>query len=326
MGASVNLMKEKKPDDARFGLDGPLLAPGVHRFAHSAMATVFEIYCAHPDGTYAAQAARDVFELVDRIELDLSRFIDNSEISRINSLGPGECAQVSPRTMECLQLARRLYVETEGAFDVALGSGFDSLQFEPENMTVRSASGGVRLDLGGIGKGYAVDRAAELLEEWEITRALVHGGFSSVLALDPPPESGGWPITLSRPGPGDHEVLARVPSRNQVFSASGVRKGDHIVDPRDRQPVRDRLAAWVSLPRAATRTPGMDDSPASIAEGLSTAFMILPPGEIGAICERWAGLEVWLITRQEENGSGEPHVLHFPGSGGGDAPRAKMCK
>ena len=68
-------------------------------------------------------------------------------------------------------------------------------------------TGGARLDLGGIGKGYAVDRMAEVLEEWEIPRALVHGGYSSVLALEAPPDRDGWPLTLSAPGPGENRVL-----------------------------------------------------------------------------------------------------------------------
>ena len=57
----------------------------------------------------------------------------------------------------------------------------------------------MRVDLGGIGKGYAVDLMAELLEDWGLERSLVHGGFSSVLALEPPAGGDGWPLTLSDP-------------------------------------------------------------------------------------------------------------------------------
>ena len=75
----------------------------------------------------------------------------------------------------------------------------------------------------------------EVLGEWEIPRALVHGGYSSVLALEPPPEADGWPLTLSAPANG--RILARVSARRRAFSASGVRKGDHILDPRTGHPV-----------------------------------------------------------------------------------------
>ena len=307
-GRAYVRMIDKEPDNARFELGGPLLAPGVHRFAHSAMATIFEIYCAHPDAGYSAQAAQAAFDLVDRLEQELSRFIGNSDISRINGLESGECAQVSPWTLECLQTARRLYFETGKAFDVAIGTGLESLELDSENMIVRSIAGGVRLDLGGIGKGYAVDRMAEVLEEWEINRSLLHGGFSSVIALEPPADSDGWPLTLSRPGPGDGKPLARISSRDQVFSASGVRKGDHIVDPREGRPVQDRVAAWVSLPR---RAPQFQEA-AAVAEGLSTAFMILSREEIDRCREGRAGLEVWLVTKNGENRSGEHEVLHLP--------------
>ncbi len=300
-------MKQPVPENARVEVGGSILGPGVHRFAHPAMATIFEIYCAHPDAGYAAQAAQAAFDLVDRLEQELSRFIGNSDISRINGLECGECAQVSPWTLECLQTARRLYFETGKAFDVAIGTGIEGLELDSESMTVRATAGGVRLDLGGIGKGYAVDRMAEVLDEWEINRVLLHGGFSSVMALEPPEDSGGWPLMLSRPGPGNGKPLARISSRNQVFSASGVRKGDHIVDPRDGRPIRDRVAAWVCLPR---RAPQFQEA-AAIAEGLSTAFMILSREEIDRCREGHAGSEVWLVMRNGENGSDEHGVLHL---------------
>ena len=116
----------------------------------------------------------------------------------------------------------------------------------------------MRLDLGGIGKGYAVDRVAELLEEWEIRHALVHGGFSSVLALAAPPERDGWPLTLSSPG-AEPEVLARVSAR-QAFSASGTRKGTT-------SGIRAR-ATWCSTARAWVAVPwaGEGGDAAAVAE------------------------------------------------------------
>ena len=63
----------------------------------------------------------------------------------------------------------------------------------------------MRLDLGGIGKGFAVDQMAALLEEWGLERSLVHGGWSSVLALEPPPDRDGWPLSMSAPGARDRE-------------------------------------------------------------------------------------------------------------------------
>ena len=158
-----------------------------HRFSHAAMATLFEVRCVHADAGYAGQAAQAAFALVDRLEQEQSRFIANSDVSRINHLSAGQSTRVSPTTLECLEIARRMHDLTRGAFDVTLGSGWGGLDLAPEEFTVHVREAGVRLDLGGIGKGYAVDRVAELLEEWDVPQALVHGGFSSVLALEPPP-------------------------------------------------------------------------------------------------------------------------------------------
>ena len=241
---------------ASLGLGEAPPGRGAHRFSHAAMATVFEVHCVHADARYAAQAAQAAFDLVDRLEQELSRFVENSDISRINHLAAGQGTRVSPWTMECLEIAWHVYGLTGGAFDVSIGSGLERLELVPDEFTVHAREDGARLDLGGIGKGYAVDRMAEVLEEWEIPRALVHGGYSSVLALEPPPEQDGWPLTLSAPGPGDDRVLARVSARQRAFSASGVRKGDHILDPRTGLPARGRAAAWVAVPRGGRRVAG----------------------------------------------------------------------
>jgi thiamine biosynthesis lipoprotein len=262
--------------------------PGVLRFSHAAMATLFEIHCVHADASYAGQAAHAAFELVDRLEQEQSRFIANSDISRINVLSAGQSTRVSPATLECLEIARRMYEVTSRAFDVSIGSGLHDLELVPDGFLVRAQADGVRLDLGGIGKGFAVDRVGELLEEWEIRHALVHGGYSSVLALEAPPEWEGWPLTLSSPGP-DQEVLARISGRQMALSASGTRKGDHIQDPRTGRPVRDR-AVWVGV---GGRQEGGSGSPAALAEALSTAFMILAPEEIDRLCGLYPQVEVW---------------------------------
>jgi thiamine biosynthesis lipoprotein len=253
---------------------------GARRFAHQAMHTEFEIFCAHADGDYARQAAWAAFDLLDRLENELSRFIPNSDISRINQLAAGESARVSRWTMECIELAREAYAETGGAFDISLGTGLERLQLFPRDCLVTNA-GGVKVDLGGIGKGYAIDRIAEVLDEWDIRQALIHGGHSSVLALDAPPGFDGWPLTL-----GERTLAAR----RRTFSASGIRaQGEHIVDPRTGLPASGRVAAWVSLNVES------GPSPSALAEAYSTAFMILPAAEMDAICARHSGMEAWVL-------------------------------
>jgi len=278
-----------------------------HRFAHRAMATVFEIHCDHEDPRYAAQAANAAFERIDRLEAELTGFRSSSDISRINHLKPGETTPVGAWTMECLLLARHFYAETGGAFDISLGTGLACLELFEAEPAVRAQKSGVRLNLGGIGKGFAIDRAAELLEEWEVRRALLHGGYSSVLALEPPHDSQGWPLTISVPQAQPPRTVARFFAQNQSWSASGIQKKDHIVDPRTGAPVRQRQAVWVcgertglsalfpggKLSKAGLFETGI--SPSAVAEALSTAFMILPLEDILAYQMRHPGAEVRIL-------------------------------
>lgn len=308
-------MKPERPGGAPLALDATAAGIDAHRFAHEAMNTVFEVFCAHDDSGYARQAAQAGFELVDRLEQEMSRFIANSDISRINALGAGQSTRVSPWTMECLDIAWRMHALTAGAFDISIGSGLERLELR-DGFVVRAREEGARLDLGGIGKGYAVDRVAELLDEWGVSRALIHGGFSSVLALDPPPGRDGWPLTLTVPG--DPGSRARLSARHLALSASGTEKGAHIQDPRDGQPMRDR-AAWAALRRPA----GTDEedagggarSPAAVVEALSTAFMILPVADIARLCEANPGLEAWVVRAAPGNHAPGPRLVHLGGSG-----------
>lgn len=297
--------------DSGVGVDEPRDLRDVRRFSHEAMATVYEVYAVHADKEYAAQAAQATFDLVDRLERELSRFLPNSDITRINHLAAGESTRVSPSTLECLVIARHMFEITGGAFDVSIGSGLPSLELDTENSVVRASTRGVRIDLGGIGKGYAIDLMAELLEEWGMSTSLVHGGFSSVLALEPPPGHDGWPLTLSDPNT-PARVLARLSVRQTALGASGVRKGNHIVDPRTQEPVRSRRAAWVVVPRPpeSARGSGSEQhraAAAAVTDALTTACMLLGRDEIEALRRNSPELEIWML---EDTG-----LLHLPALG-----------
>ena len=279
----------------------------VRRFSHEAMATVYEVYAVHADRQYAAQASQATFDLVDRLERELSRFLPNSDITRINHLEAGESTLVTPSTLECLVIARHIFDLTAGAFDVSIGTGLPSLEFDTDESVVRATTRGVQVDLGGIGKGYAVDLMAEVLEEWGLSAALVHGGFSSVLALEPPAGHDGWPLTLSDPG-APSRVLARLSVRQTALGASGLRKGDHIVDPRTGDPVRGRRAAWVTVPRP--REPPDTGSKqqhraaaAAVTDALTTACMLLRRDEIEALCRNSRGVAAWILE--------DAQLVHF---------------
>jgi len=298
--------------------------PGMKRFSHEAMATTFEIIIVHEDDRYARQAATAAFDEVDRLEGELSRFIENSDISRINSLPANQPLLLGMDAFECLQLSARIYVETNGAFDITIGSllncwrenesprtpsaeqlnlalqftGTELLQLDEVEHTVQLLASPVQIDLGGIGKGYAVDRIAELLKEWSIDAALISGGYSSVLALDAPSGTKGWPLTLSNPAD-RKQVLVRTSLQGRALSGSGLQKGQHIIDPRTGQPVEGKLAAWSSAPNAAT------------ADALSTAFIIMSPDEIRQYCLLHPNILAMVILQERDKGTQKSKVMRF---------------
>jgi len=97
----------------------------IYQFSHKAMATLFDIFIYHNSYSYALQAATESFAQLDLIEQDLSRFIENSDISRINNLNPGESTVVGEASMECLIICQRLQDETNGAFNPTFGKVID---------------------------------------------------------------------------------------------------------------------------------------------------------------------------------------------------------
>jgi len=235
-------------------------------FCHEAMAAIFRITVAHGDSGYARQAAAEAWGELDRLEARLSRFIASSDIARIGRLGAGQQTVVHPDTWQCLQIAAAVEAQTGGAFDVAyavrqrFGPG-RLWDLDPQRPVVRALVSGVHLDLGGIGKGFALDRLAGLLADWDVRAVLLDAGHSTVLAREAPPGEPGWPVRLGEIAHGPRLALH---NRAIASSGTGVR-GYHIVEPRSGQPVRRAARAWVLAETAAE------------ADALSTALLVLGP-------------------------------------------------
>ncbi len=284
------------------------------------MATEFEIFAFCENETYARQAAYEAFRLADQLEGELSRFLSNSDIGRINRLRAGESTAVGVDAFACLKQCLALSEATGGAFDITVGSVKEEradprprelsdffsvpwksfrccIELSEETFEVRVRER-VALDLGGYGKGYAVDRMAESLREWEIRAALIHGGRSSVFGFgSPASESGcGWPVTISRPDDRT-QVLGRFMLNGRAMGASGVEKGFHILDPRTGERVRNRMAAWVFAPDAAT------------ADALSTAFMVMGDGDIRNYCNSRPDIQTLVLSATDESSASNGAVL-----------------
>ena len=120
------------------------------RFSHNSMATVFEIFAIHDDAGYAEQAAWEAFRELDRLELGLSRFIENSDISRINNLDKHQSVQIGLDAFECLKQCAQLTRQTDGAFDITAGSNtsIKMLQLDESDFSVKLLANSILLDLG----------------------------------------------------------------------------------------------------------------------------------------------------------------------------------
>lgn len=265
--------------------------PEDHRFSANAMATRWELFVDAAIPRRDAQGAADAaFAELDHLENLLSRFIEGSEISMVNTAG-AKPVRVSPATMEVLKTAVEICRSTGGAFDVCAGSppgapiGPDAIEFDDATHAVRLRDAQLRIDTGGIGKGYALDRMAALMEhDWEIARVLLHGGGSSILALDAPQGRRGWPVTLEIAEGRELRLLTRTSVSASGFSV----KGSHILDPHTGRPVRRYLRTWSRAPTAA------------VADALSTAFMVMDLPAVEAWVAAHPGTAARVLTGDEK--------------------------
>jgi thiamine biosynthesis lipoprotein len=235
------------------------------------MATVWRLDAVYPDGHYAGQAAAAVWREVDACEAELSRFVETSDVARLARARAGEPVLLGERAWDCLALAAEAWRETAGAFDPVYRAGPEGgwtlLAFDPAAGVAVPRRPGLPVDLGGIGKGFALERAAAVLADWEIDAALLSaGGGSSVLALGPPPSAPGWEILVG----GQPRRLVR-----RAASGAGLAvQGEHVWDPRTGDSVARRPAAWCVGPSAA------------LADAFATALLLLPDDGVAALRRR----------------------------------------
>lgn len=278
--------------------------------ARQAMATRFELVLHGSDESVLRAAGEEALDEIARVEDELSYFRPTSQVFRINQEAAHGPVRVAPRLFRLLQQARQLWAESGNTFDITVAplmrcwglytregrvpepgelaaarakTGMNLVDLDDARSTVRFTREGVQLDLGSIGKGYAVERAGELLREAGVTSALLHGGTSTVLAIGTPPDKDGWTIALEHPanvkGSQEHTgvlvlPLAKVSLRDESLSVSAVwgksftaadRSYGHVIDPRTGQPTEGALLSAVVLPSATE------------SDALSTMLLTLGP-------------------------------------------------
>jgi thiamine biosynthesis lipoprotein len=222
-----------------------------------AMRTRFELVLVGDDETFLRAAGEEALREIAELERLLSRFRADSDIGRINRLAASQPVRVDARTFRLLQQALLLFHATEGAFDITLGtwrrtgkakSVADAILLDEATMTVRLADESVQLDLGGIGKGYALERAAQILHDAGVESAFLHGGTSSVSAFGSNANGKTWKVAI--PHPADNQILATVTLDDCGLSVSESTpaEGRKTVDPQTGEVVQKNLLAAVVLP------------------------------------------------------------------------------
>jgi len=238
-----------------------------HRFCDTIMATQFSVVVEAPEdeASRVCAVAEEVFFEIRRLEAFLSRFIEDSEISQINRLGNGESVIVSPETYRCLELALEAKRMTGGHFDVAYmseGVAHDQEAFAllSRPLRVMSQAESLRLDPGGIGKGFALEQVSEIPVQYGYHKVLICADASTILALEPPHGTKGWSVQLEIDGKIETLELA-----HESVSCSGKSvRGEHIFDTRQRKYTTIRNRVYVRMPSSA------------LADALSTAALTMP--------------------------------------------------
>ncbi|EMI17806.1 ApbE-like lipoprotein [Rhodopirellula maiorica SM1] len=258
-----------------------------HDLSDSAAATAADLGPADAESGRAVEAAVEAADLLEQIEADLTIYRPTSEISRINLLASETAVSVSPPTFAVLQRAVHWGEQTGGAFDITAAPlveawgftqrsgkkpsddeiqnarrlvGYQHLNLDPSNHTVGFAVSGMAINLGGIGKGDALDRLANHLRDRGVNDFLIHGGNSSVIASgDQTPGSGlGWAVGLAHPTKSNRR-LAGIWLRNQALATSGSgkqffhhqgRRYGHVIDPRTGYPAGDLLSLTLLMDNA----------------------------------------------------------------------------
>jgi thiamine biosynthesis lipoprotein len=288
-----------------------------------------------PGVSQRVMIASDALNLVHELEAKLSVYREDSVISRINRFAADQPQRLDDELFCLLSRCVELWQETDGAFDIAVRPlillwrrcreegriptddelaaareiiGSQHILLDEAHSTIAFDRHGVGLDLGAIGKGYAVDRAAGQLMVKEVTHFVLHGGHSSVIASGDHGGQGGWPIGLKNPLFTEQryatlllkdQALATSGSNIQYFRYQGGRYG-HLLDPRTGWPA-DALLSVSVLSRSAAE-----------ADALSTAFYVMGLEKAVAWCHNRPEIGAILVPPPQHGRELAPVLCNIP--------------
>ena len=283
---------------------GSAQAPApVHR-QRFAMWTMIDIVAYHPSRADAEAAVAKALEEVERLDDVLSNYEPESDISKLVRDARNKAMTVDSSLFEVIQKSVDLSRRSGGKFDVTIGPllkvwkkareeerkptsdeiaaarrcvGFDKIELTPpDRILLRSDC--MEIDVGGIGKGYAVERAMNLLKAAGIKNAIINAGSSSIVAIGTPPGNKGWPVRFLESGSGSRSLLLK-----DTSIATSEQTGS-ILDPSTGKPTSERMTVSVIAPSA------------TLSDGLSTTLLLLSIEDGKKLLEHYADVAAFWIA------------------------------
>ena len=339
IGDTINSIAAETPNSVSAAGSRQRQSAYLEEYSKSAMACEFQLLFNMHQYPQSGEASGEAFALIDQLEDQMTVYRAHSEISQLNNVAFDTSVKIERRLFELLEMAQEIHNATDGAFDVTSGQlsklwGFEQrsgkipdqseiletlghvgaqhICLNKVEQTVSFAKDGLKINLGGIGKGYAIDRTASLLRIEAIKDFAIHGGQSSVLCAgsnvtENKRTEDGWPIGLSHPVLPEIR-LATFKLKDQALGTSGsgrqgffhnAKRYGHIIDPRTGWPTDHFLSTTVISNSAA------------LSDALATAFFVMPLEDVEAYCRRYTDVAAVIAIGDPTAGRGEVELVWF---------------
>ena len=305
--------------------------PVMYREARVLMWTKFEIVAYGSNRANLAEAADAAFEEIDRLDRQMSNYSETSELTYINLNAARQDVIVEKELFDFLKASLEFSRITEGSFDVTVGPlmkawgffdkkgrvpdtaeisdlmtrvGFKHVIANQKAHSIRFDRTGVEIDLGGIAKGYAVDKAAAILKASGVKSAFISSGSSSICAIGTPPGQKAWPVDVSDPLDRSHN-LERIELKDSSISTSACREKTfesggrtycHIMDPRIGRPIEGLVSATIITNNGVE------------AEAFSKALMVMGVEKSRQFLKLHPHVRAILYYHQPEGGLGSTRL------------------
>ena len=294
------------------------------------MATRFEFVLVGDDAVRLRAAGEEALDEIEKTEGQLSVYRSGSEIAQVNSGAANAPVRVSPPVFQLLLKARDLWSLSQGAFDITIGPlvrcwgfmkgtgarptdeeikaardlvGMDRLHLDEKTQTVSFSKPGMMIDLGSIGKGYALDLAAEILRDGGVKNALLHGGTSTILAMGTDENGVPWKVAIEPPllEESQHGEIGTIPKVvelvDQALSVSAPSGKFFVLDGKSYGHVMDARTGW---PGGKALLGCAICDRATESDALSTAVLLADPGEFEGLTAKVSGLKFLQMRLDSE--------------------------